>query len=37
VIRLSGDADHIDPLTGAWTGVKLERYSDAGWTIERWI
>jgi 5-methylcytosine-specific restriction endonuclease McrA len=37
LIRLSGDADHLDPLTGKWNGVKLERYSEAGWSIDRWI
>lgn len=34
-IRLSGDADLRSPHTGAFMGIVLERYTEAGWRKER--
>jgi 5-methylcytosine-specific restriction endonuclease McrA len=36
-IALSGDANARLAESGRLCGVKLERYSDAGWRVERWL
>lgn len=36
-IALSGDANARAAETGRLCGVKLERYTDAGWRVERWL
>ena len=35
-MRLSGDADQRDPVTGRLNGVKVERITEAGWEVEKW-
>lgn len=36
-IRISGNADQRDPLTGKLNGLRLEKRTESGWTTERWI
>jgi 5-methylcytosine-specific restriction endonuclease McrA len=36
-IALSGDANARAAETGRLCGVKLERYTAAGWRVERWL
>jgi 5-methylcytosine-specific restriction endonuclease McrA len=36
-IALSGDANARQAESGRLCGVKLERYTDAGWRVERWL
>lgn len=36
-MRLSGDADQRDPVTGRLCGVRVERLTEAGWVVEKWV
>lgn len=36
-IRLSGDADARAHESGVLCGVKLERYAEGGWRVERMV
>jgi 5-methylcytosine-specific restriction endonuclease McrA len=36
-IRLSGDADARDKATGQLRGVKVERTTESGWSVEKWV
>lgn len=36
-IRLTGNADERSPHTGALCGVRLERYTEGGWKVERMV
>jgi 5-methylcytosine-specific restriction endonuclease McrA len=36
-IALSGDANARAAESGRLCGVKLERFTDAGWRVERWL
>jgi len=34
-VRVEGDADHRDPLTGKLNGVSVSRLTECGWQIEK--
>jgi len=36
-LRLSGDADQRDPITGKLNGLKVEKRTESGWTTARWV
>jgi len=36
-LRVSGDANARDTATGKLAGVKVERYTDAGWIVEKFV
>lgn len=36
-IRLSGDADARLAESGRLGGVKVERWTEGGWSVERWV
>jgi 5-methylcytosine-specific restriction endonuclease McrA len=36
-IQLSGDADARDKATGQLRGVKVERATEGGWKVEKWV
>lgn len=36
-LRVSGDAEAVDAVTGKLAGVVVERVTDAGWTVEKWV
>ena len=36
-LRLSGDAELRDPVTGRLAGVKVERPSEEGWLVIGWV
>jgi hypothetical protein len=35
-VRLSGDAEARDKATGKLKGIKVERPTESGWTVEKW-
>lgn len=36
-LRLTGDADLRDRLTGRLSGVCVERYTESGWEVTGWV
>jgi hypothetical protein len=36
-LRLSGDADARDKATGKLNGIKVERATESGWKVERFV
>jgi hypothetical protein len=36
-LRVEGDANARDAITGKLAGVKVERYTEQGWKVEKWV
>lgn len=36
-LRVSGDANARDAVTGKLCGVRVERYTEQGWEVEKWV
>lgn len=36
-LQLEGDADVRDKVTGRLGGVRVERWREGGWTVEKWV